>query len=232
MIKAVKVVEVGARDGLQNEPSQVSLTDRYKLVCQLSDAGIKNIEVGAFVSPKWVPQMEGSKQLVDKILTDQKAGKLNSKTIFSALVPNVRGMEDALKTDLKEIAIFGSCSEAFSAKNINCSIDESFNRFETVVAMAKKNKIKVRGYLSMAFGCPYEGKVSQARVAKLANRMMELGVYEVSLGDTIRVVLPKQVNQLVKKVTDLVPLKKIAMHFHDTFGERHWQTFLPQFRMA
>ena len=218
MGKKIKIVEVGPRDGLQNEKSPLSLTTRYQLVKKLADAGLKNIEVGAFVSPKWVPQMAGSGRLVKKVFDKQKQGQLPKDLNFSALVPNPRGMEDALKTPIKEVAIFGACSESFSRKNINCSIDESFDRFAEVLKMARQNKIRVRGYLSTAFGCPYEGNVSQTRVVKLVSRMLDLGVFEVSLGDTIGVATPKQVNDLLKRLNRAVVLNKIAMHFHDTRG--------------
>ncbi len=218
MKKSIKIVEVGARDGLQNESSMFTVNDRYQLIKKLSQTGLKNIEVGAFVSSKWVPQMEGSKKLVNRVLKDQSSGKLDKKVQFSALVPNVRGMQDALTTEISEIAIFGSCSESFSQKNINCSIDESFNRFYDVVQLAKKNKVRVRGYLSMSFGCPYEGKISQSKVVSLTEKMIAMGVQEVSIGDTIGVGTPKQVISLLRKMEKKVPLKKVAMHFHDTRG--------------
>lgn len=214
----VKVVEVGARDGLQNEETPLDLATRWQFIKKLSKTGLKNIEVGAFVSPKWVPQMAGSDMLVKKSLKAKADSKIHKSVKFSALVPNVRGMEDALKTGIKEIAIFGASSESFSEKNINCSIAESFHRFEKVMQMAKKNKVKVRGYLSTAFGCPYEGKVKRQKVYPLVQKMLDLGVYEVSIGDTIGVATPKQVNEFLKGLSNEVDLNKIAMHFHDTRG--------------
>ncbi|MCB0407514.1 MAG: hydroxymethylglutaryl-CoA lyase [Bdellovibrionales bacterium] len=212
--KKIKIVEVGPRDGLQNEAIQLSVSHRVELIEKLIRAGIHFVEVGAFVSPEWVPQMANSDQVIAAL---QKKGLLK-KADCSALVPNPRGMEDALKTSIQHIAVFGACSETFSKKNINCSIDESFQRFEDVIKMAKKHKINVRGYLSTAFGCPYEGVVSEAQVLKLVGRMLKLGVSEVSIGDTIGVGTPKQVESLLKKVEKKYGLKKIAMHFHDTRG--------------
>ena len=214
----VKVVEVGARDGLQNEDTPLDLKTRWQFIQKLSNTGLQHIEVGAFVSPKWVPQMAGSDKLVKKALKAKADKKVKDSVKYSALVPNVRGMEDALKTGIKEIAIFGASSESFSKKNINCSIVESFERFEKVMSLAKKNKVRVRGYLSTAFGCPYEGKVKRKNVYPLIQKMLELGVYEVSIGDTIGVATPKQVNEFLKGLQGKVDFKKIAMHFHDTRG--------------
>lgn len=214
----VKVVEVGARDGLQNEDKSLDLKTRWEFIKKLSHTGLKHIEVGAFVSPKWVPQMAGSSMLVKKALKAKKENKVLKTVKYSALVPNVRGMEDALQTGIKEIAIFGASSETFSKKNINCSIGESFLRFEQVMELAHKNKVKVRGYLSTAFGCPYEGKVKRQKVYPLIKKMLELGVYEVSVGDTIGVATPKQVNFFLQGLQSQVDLSKIAMHFHDTRG--------------
>lgn len=218
-MKKIKIVEVGARDGLQNEKKLVSTATRIKFIEKLSSAGLKHIEIGAFVSPKWVPQMASSDKVVNSILKKQKSGKLQKSIKYSCLVPNMRGFEDAIKTDIKEIAIFGSCSEAFSQRNINCSVAESFKRFDKVIYSAKKHKIKVRGYLSMAFGDPYDGKISPIKVASLAEKLIDKGVYEVSIGDTIGVATPKQVIAVIKALKKKsIPLSKIAMHFHDTRG--------------
>lgn len=214
MPKKIQIVEVGARDGLQNEKVTLSIPDRLEFIRKLSAAGLKRIEVGAFVSPKWVPQMDGSKDLIQALFKE----KFPKDIEFSALVPNEKGMEDALQTPIKNIAVFGACSESFSQKNINCSIEESFARFKSVIADAKKNKIKVRGYLSTAFGCPYEGHVPEKRVIELVERMLKLGVFEVSVGDTIGVATPKQVKSMLQKLKRKVPIKKIAMHMHDTRG--------------
>lgn len=217
-MKKVTIVEVGARDGLQNEKKTLSPETRLQFAKGLAAAGLKKIELGAFVSPQWVPQMAGSGLLLEKALDLQAKGKLPRDVDISALVPNPRGMEDAVRAGLKSVAIFGSVSESFSRKNINCSIDESFERFAVVMKLAKANKIKVRGYLSMCFGCPFEGDIPQSRVVKLVKRMVDLGVYEVSIGDTIGVADPKQVNSLVSKLIRAVGVKKLAMHFHDTRG--------------
>lgn len=216
--KKIKVVEVGPRDGLQNESQQLSVALRSQLVEKLVEAGETFIEVGSFVSPKWVPQMADTDKILKRLTKRQKEGKLSKKLDASVLVPNVKGMELALKANAKHIAIFGACSESFSRKNINCTIDESFQRFEDIMKMAKPNKIKVRGYLSTAFGCPYEGAVSESKVIQLVERMLKLGVYEVSIGDTIGVATPAQVEKLLKKLKKKVSLNKIAMHFHDTRG--------------
>jgi hydroxymethylglutaryl-CoA lyase len=212
----VKILEVGPRDGLQNEVQSLTFRIKWHLIKKLSQTGLKHIEVGAFVHPLWVPQMEMSKEIVTECLKWKKNN--NSKIQYSALVPNKFGMERALETKIKEVSIFAASSESFSEKNINCSIKESFNRFKSVLKMAKKNKIKVRGYLSTAFGCPYEGKVSEKKVLNLIEKFFQLGVYEVSVSDTIGVANPKQVELLTKKINTHFDIKKIAMHFHDTRG--------------
>jgi hydroxymethylglutaryl-CoA lyase len=215
----IQIVEVGPRDGLQNEKALISIDDKLEIIDQLVNAGIKRIEVGAFVSPQWVPQMQGSEDVLARL--ERKYGSLTGLrgVEFSVLVPNEKGMERALKAKVKSIAVFGACSESFSKKNINCSIEESFLRFANVCKVAKAKKIKVRGYLSVAFGCPYEGSVSIAKVVKLTKRMLALGVFEVSIGDTIGVGTPKQVEKLVKAFKKArIPLNKIAMHFHNTRG--------------
>lgn len=212
----IQIVEVGPRDGLQNETRTLSVPDRFNFIKHLAKSGLKRIEVGAFVSPKWVPQMDGSLELINEIY--KRRQEFPKDVQFSALVPNVKGMEEALKTPIPEIAVFGAASESFSKKNINCTIEESLQRFKDVVVTAKKNKRKVRGYLSVAFGCPYEGAVSEKRVIELVQAYLKIGVYEVSIGDTIGVATPKQVQSLLKKLKSKVPLKKIALHLHDTRG--------------
>ncbi|OFZ15444.1 MAG: hydroxymethylglutaryl-CoA lyase [Bdellovibrionales bacterium RBG_16_40_8] len=214
----IKIIEVGPRDGLQNEKKILDIQARLELIKKLADAGMKRIEVGAFVSSVWVPQMAESIELTREVLKLQAAGQFSKEIRFSCLVPNVRGMEDALKSGISEVAIFGACSETFSKKNINCSIAESFIRFRQVMEMAQYHKIKVRGYLSTAFGCPFEGRVNETRVVRLVRAMVKLGVFEVSIGDTIGVATPKQVESLLKKLRRMVNLNKIAMHFHDTRG--------------
>lgn len=212
----VKIVEVGLRDGLQNESTQLSVLQRFELLEKLIDAGTKTFEIGAFVSPKWVPQMAVSKELTELTLSKFPNQK---KYQASVLVPNELGMKGALETRIKEIAIFASCTESFSRKNINCSIEESFQRFEPIMKAAKKNKIKVRGYLSVCFGCPYEGDVSEKKVIELAKRLYKLGCYEISIGDTIGIATVNQVTSLFKKLKKAIPVSKLAGHFHDTRGQ-------------
>lgn len=214
LAKKITLVEVGPRDGLQNEKTTLNEDIRLEFARRLADAGLKKIELGAFVSPKWVPQMVGSASL---FMRAQKEA-LSKQVELSALVPNVHGMNDAVAAGVKHVAIFGSASETFSQKNINCSIEESLKRFEEIMGIAKKNKIKVRGYLSMCFGCPFEGDVPEERVVKLVKKFAKLGIYEISIGDTIGVADPAQVKRLVSKLKRAVGAKKLAMHFHDTRG--------------
>lgn len=216
-MKKVKIVEVGLRDGLQNESSHLSIEQRYDLYEKLVEAGVRSIEIGAFVSPKWVPQMQVTPQLCALILSENT--RLKNKISPSVLVPNEQGMLQAINAGIKEVAIFAACSESFSQANINCSIDESFKRFAPVMKLAAEYQIKVRGYLSTCFGCPFEGVVSESKVVSLTKRMYELGVFEISIGDTIGVANPAQVVSLIKKLKPAVPLKRIAGHFHDTRGQ-------------
>ncbi len=215
-MRRLQIVEVGPRDGLQNESRALSVLERLRFIKHLVDSGLKRIEVGAFVSPKWVPQMRGSHEVI-RSLVDQDS-RTTKSVQYSVLVPNVRGMMDALETSIPEVAVFGASSEAFSKQNINCSIEESFDRFKEVIRLAKLNKRRVRGYLSVAFGCPYEGHVSEKRVIDLVQRYLKLGVYEISIGDTIGVATPRQIRSLVGKLKRHVPVKKIALHLHDTRG--------------
>ncbi len=215
----VTIVEVGARDGLQNEKVLLSPEIRLEFAEKLAGAGIRKIELGAFVSPQWVPQMRGSTELMKMALARKTSGKSSLKdSELSALVPNLRGMQDAIDAGVKDVAIFASASEAFAKKNINCSIEESFGRFAKVMELAKSNGSRVRGYLSMCFGCPFEGEVPEGRVVRLVKRLRDLGVYEVSIGDTIGVANPMQVHRLVSKLIDAVGEDFLAMHFHDTRG--------------
>lgn len=218
-MKPVRIVEVGLRDGLQNESSQLSVEQRFNLFKKLIEAGSVHLEVGAFVSPKWVPQMAHTGELTVKVLQEITRLKAHKKLFPSVLVPNEVGMNQAIESGIKEIAIFAACSESFSQKNINCSIDESFERFKPVMALAKKHKIKVRGYLSTCFGCPFEGAVDEKKVVKIAKRMYDLGVYEISIGDTIGVAHVGQVKSLFMKLKKVIPVRKLAGHFHDTRGQ-------------
>lgn len=211
---SLQLVEVGLRDGLQNEKTVMSVADRVHCARALREAGLSRIEVGAFVSPAKVPQMAGTADVVAQI----KASKMDPKGL-SVLVPNERGYEDFSKNRVPEIAIFGSVTESFSQKNINCSIAESIARFEVVVKRARKDKVRVRGYLSMCFGCLYEGEVDPKKVVQLAKIFLKMGCFEVSIGDTIGVASPaavKKLIQLFKK--NRIPLSKVAGHFHDTRG--------------
>ncbi len=211
--KNVKIIEVGPRDGLQNEPSLVSLIDKKKLVTNLINSGLKDIEVGSFVSPKWVPQMADSAELINAI-SPTKQYDLN----LSALVPNIKGLESAMNTNINSIAIFASASETFSQKNINCSIDESLERFSDVLKKISASNLPVRGYVSCAFGCPYEGDVHHQKVIELTKKLLELGCYEVSIADTIGCGTPSETDSLLHGLIAAVGREAIAMHFHDTHG--------------
>jgi hydroxymethylglutaryl-CoA lyase len=206
----VRIVEVGARDGLQNEAA-VSTQDKVALINALAEAGLKDIEAGAFVSPKWVPQMADSSDVISA---------LNLPSVnLSALTPNLRGAEAAKQVDIQEFAIFTAASEAFCQKNINCSIDESIDRFKDVMAFAKANNIRVRGYVSCVMGCPYQGDVDYNDVLKVSQRLLELGCYEISLGDTIGVGTAKKVDELLDLLLQHIDKSKLAVHFHDTYGQ-------------
>ncbi|WP_435276521.1 hydroxymethylglutaryl-CoA lyase [Psychrobium sp. nBUS_13] len=207
----VRIVEVGPRDGLQNEKT-VELSDKIALVNALSDTGLDYIETGAFVSPKWVPQMAESRDVFDAV-------KRKDGITYAALTPNVKGLEAAIAAGATEVAVFGAASESFSQKNINCTIDESLERFEPVMEMAKEHNIKVRGYVSCVLGCPYEGDIDVNKVADVAKKLLDMGCYEISLGDTIGVGTPMAVKAMLEAVTTKVPLDRIAVHFHDTYGQ-------------
>lgn len=209
--QSVRIVEVGPRDGLQNEKS-VPVEAKIALVEALAAAGLSTIETGAFVSPKWVPQMADSAQVFSGI--KRKAG-----VTYAALTPNLQGYQAARAAGADEVAIFGAASEAFSQKNINCSIDESLARFAPVLAAAKADGVRVRGYVSCVVGCPYQGAVSPAEVARVAKALLEMGCYEISLGDTIGVGTPATVLAMLDAVLAVVPVEKIAIHFHDTYGQ-------------
>ncbi len=208
----VKLVEVGPRDGLQNEAATISADIKIALVNQLSAAGFVNIEAAAFVSPKWVPQMATSTEVMAGIT--RRPG-----VIYSALTPNRQGFEAALAAAADEVVIFGSASEAFSQKNINCSIAESIARFAEVAAAAKANKLRLRGSISCAFGCPYQGDVSVEAVADVVQRLRDLGCDEIDIADTIGVGTARQVQTVMQRVMQEFPLTGISGHFHDTYGQ-------------
>lgn len=207
----VNIVEVGTRDGLQNE-SPVSTQAKIRLVDLLSDTGLTHIEAGSFVSPKWVPQMADSLDVMKKITR-------RHNVIYSVLTPNVQGFEKALEAGATQVAIFTSSSEGFCQHNINCSIADSLTRFEPVMELAAKHNIPVRGYLSCVADCPYDGPTKPEQVARVANLLMELGCYEVSLGDTIGTGTPIRIAKMLEAVQVKVPTNKLAVHFHDTWGQ-------------
>lgn len=208
----VRIIEVGPRDGLQNEAQVIPAAVKIDLINRLSATGLSVIESGAFVSPKWLPQMADTAAVYAGI--DKKPG-----VTYPVLVPNVQGMEAALAAGVHEVAVFASASEPFSEKNINCSIAESFDRFAPVIALAQQNKIKVRGYVSCVAGCPYQGKVRPAMVAEVATRLHEMGCYEISLGDTIGVGTPNVIQAMLYDVVENVPVSALALHCHDTYGQ-------------
>ncbi len=206
----VRIVEVGARDGLQNEKT-VSTADKVALINALSAAGLKDIEAGAFVSPKWVPQMADSADVISAL----DLPNVN----LSALTPNLKGAQAAHAVGIKEFAIFTAASESFCQKNINCSIEQSIERFSEVMAFAKANNIRVRGYVSCVLGCPYEGEINPQAVLSVSQKLLDLGCYEVSLGDTIGVGTAKKVTQLIELLLTHIDKAKLAVHFHDTYGQ-------------
>jgi len=210
--RRVKMVEVGPRDGLQNESATLTSGIKVELINRLSDTGLSVIEAGAFVSPKWVPQMADTAEVLARI--QRKPG-----VSYPVLVPNMKGFDAARAAGATEIAIFTAASETFAQKNINCSIEESLERFAPVCAAAAAANIKVRGYISCVLGCPYEGEVPPSRVAEVAARLLPLGAYEVSLGDTIGVGTPVKTQSMLDVVSARVPVAKLAVHFHDTYGQ-------------
>jgi hydroxymethylglutaryl-CoA lyase len=210
--KHVKIVEVGPRDGLQNEKEAVSAAVKIELVDRLSRAGFVNIEVAAFVSPKWVPQMATSSEVMAGIA--RRPG-----TLYSALTPNLQGFEAALAAKADEVVIFGSASEAFSQRNINCSIAESIARFEPVAKAAQDNGLRLRGSISCAFGCPYQGEVPLDAVADVVGRMRDLGCDEIDIADTIGVATPRKTQAVMETAARAFALDRISGHFHDTYGQ-------------
>jgi hydroxymethylglutaryl-CoA lyase len=223
----VRIVEVGPRDGLQNEPKNVSTETKLEFIGLLADAGLKAIEATAFVSPKWVPQMADHAEVmrglrppaVGPTASLQTATKRREGVTYPVLVPNLRGFEAALAAGATEVAVFAAASETFSQRNINCSIDESLERFASVFDAARAANVRVRGYVSCALGCPYEGVVDPARVADVAGRLFDAGCYEISLGDTIGVGTPNRTKEMLAVVAGRVPVKNLAGHFHDTYGQ-------------
>ena len=208
----VKIVEVGPRDGLQNEKETIAADIKIELVNRLTQAGFPNIEAASFVSPKWVPQMATSAEVMAGIA--RKSG-----VMYSALTPNMKGFEAALAAQADEVVIFGSASEAFSQKNINCSIAESIERFREVAQAAKQHHIRLRGSISCAFGCPYQGEVAPDSAADVVRRMRELGCDEIDIADTIGVGTPKKVQAVMTRVAQEFAIERLSGHFHDTYGQ-------------
>jgi hydroxymethylglutaryl-CoA lyase len=208
----VKIVEVGPRDGLQNEAVDVPAEVKIRLINQLVDAGISYIESGSFVNPKWVPQMANSEEVFTQLVH-------SNNITYAALTPNLKGFERAFGVNATEVAIFAAASEAFSQKNINCSIAESIARFDPVMAAAKQANIKVRGYVSCVLGCPYQKDVPISDVVKVSKQLFDMGCYEISLGDTIGTGTPGKVKELIAALSTVIPIEKIAVHFHDTYGQ-------------
>lgn len=209
----VRIVEVGPRDGLQNEPGPIIPTEtKVTLINRLAEAGVRHIEAASFVSPKWVPQMGDATAVMAGI--DRRAG-----ITYSALTPNVKGLEGAIAARASEVAVFSAASEAFTQKNINCSIAESLERFVPLIEQAQAAGIRVRGYVSTVLGCPYQGDIDPAQVAAVSRELIDMGCYEVSLGDTIGTGTPLKAKKMLEVVSAAVPMDRLAAHFHDTYGQ-------------
>lgn len=210
--KQVRIVDVSPRDGLQNEKQVIDLSTKLELIGRLGQSGLKNIEVTGFVSPKWVPQLADSLQLCQQLVRQEGIN-------YSAIVPNIKGMELAIKGGIKEVAVFTAASESFTKKNINCTITESLERFKPVLQLAQENNIKVRGYVSCVLGCPYEGHIDANKVAEVTEQLFKLGCYEVSLGDTIGTGTPLAAQNMLKACMNSAPIENLALHFHNTYGQ-------------
>ncbi len=208
----VKIVEVSPRDGLQNEAQVIAVEDKLNLINGLRAAGVKHIEVAGFVSPKWVPQLADAQAVCAGLTADPSMH-------YSALTPNLKGLDAAIEAGIQEVAVFTAASESFNQKNINCSIEESFARFAPVMAKAEAHRIKVRGYVSCVLGCPYEGAIDPAVVAQVAQRLYDMGCFEVSLGDTIGTGTPVAAQRMFAGCAEQVPTEQLALHFHDTYGQ-------------
>lgn len=207
----VRLVEVGPRDGLQNERQPIATATKVELIARLGQAGLKAIEATAFVSPKWVPQMADSAAVMGAL--ERLPG-----VAYPVLTPNLKGFEAAVAAGAREVAVFGAASESFSQKNINCSVTESLKRFEPLLAVAEQADVRVRGYVSCVLGCPYEGAIQPEAVAAVAGALFDMGCYEISLGDTIGVGTPEAAKRLIETVSARVPLERLAGHYHDTYG--------------
>jgi len=210
--ESVRIVEVGPRDGLQNEKQPISVADKVRLVDDLTAAGLSYIEVGSFVSPKWIPQMAGSAEVFAGI-------QRQPRVTYAALTPNLKGLEAALEAKVEEVAVFAAASEAFSQKNINCSIADSLQRFVPLLEAAKAANVRVRGYVSCVLGCPYDGEIAPEQVASVARELYAMGCYEVSLGDTIGTGTAGATRKMIEVVGRDIPRDRLAGHFHDTYGQ-------------
>ncbi len=208
----VKLVEVGPRDGLQNEKTFIPTDTKIELINLLSKTGLKTIEATSFVSPKWIPQFTDNSEVLKSI-------SKNTDIHYPVLVPNIQGMENAIKAGAKEIAVFSATSETFSRKNTNCSIAESLKHIEQISILAKEHQIPIRAYISCVLGCPYEGDIAFDTVTEVAQKLYALGCYEIALGDTIGVGTPTKAKALIQAVSSVIPIEKIAVHFHDTYGQ-------------
>jgi len=215
---SVEIIEVGPRDGLQNEKKTLSVELRVELIERLAKAGLKKIEAGSFVSPKWVPQMADTDRVLDKLNGNQSL-MLDTGVRYAALTPNLKGLEGAIQHRAGEVAIFSAASESFTQKNINCSIKESLQRFDAIMAQAQQINLPVRGYVSTIVGCPYEGDIDPLKVAEVAKHLYQMGCYEVSLGDTIGVGTPLTFKRMLEAVMKEVPVDKLAVHCHNTYGQ-------------
>lgn len=213
----VKIIEVGVRDGLQNEPTPVPTEIKIELIKKLLACGLSVIEATSFVSPKWVPQLADQSEVMAELANPNF--NENRDTKFPVLTPNIKGFENAVLAGAKEVAVFAAASESFSQKNINCSIEQSIQRFQSIFARAKELNIPVRGYVSCVLGCPYEGNIAADKVASVAEKLYQNGCYEISLGDTIGVGTPGKTIALLEQVSKVVPIEKLAVHFHDTYGQ-------------
>ncbi|MDT8895247.1 hydroxymethylglutaryl-CoA lyase [Halomonas sp. I1] len=210
--KQVRLVDVAPRDGLQNEPEAIDTDTKLELIDRLADAGLRHIEAASFVSPKWVPQMADHREVMTRL--ERRPG-----ITYSALTPNLKGLETALECGVEEVAVFGAASEAFSKKNINCTIAESLERFAPVLERAQEANVRVRGYVSCVLGCPYEGEIAPAKVAEVSKALFDMGCFEVSLGDTIGTGTPLKAKRMLEAVARDIPMDKLAAHFHDTYGQ-------------
>ncbi|KAF9177708.1 hypothetical protein BGZ51_008453 [Haplosporangium sp. Z 767] len=210
--KFVKIVEVGPRDGLQNEKSVIPAETKIEFINRLSDTGLSVVEATSFVSPKWVPQMGDATKVITSI-------KKNKNINYPCLTPNLKGLDAAIDAGVKEVAVFLAASDSFSKKNINCTVEESFDRVRPLITKAKEHGILVRGYVSCVVGCPYEGPISPGKVAEVSKKLYDMGCYEISLGDTIGVGTPGTFRELLQTVSKVVPVEALAVHCHDTYGQ-------------